>query len=147
MANQRMNHVEAVRVGNQLLAVCHRHYDGTAQYDEGWDDTRVAETCGVTKWNVAYLRQKMVGRMPKPRAVPNGDAVDIASPVMQTIFDRLNKLESEPIAQLTLPGLDVAHQLAQMQERLDNLEKGRDRHDRELNSLKNTLEKLKKLFE
>ncbi len=61
-----MDYATVVAVADVIKAHCKRTETGSAVYDEGWNDERVAKETGVTIANATSLRFKLIGTFNKP---------------------------------------------------------------------------------
>jgi hypothetical protein len=81
---ERVRILDFMREG---AGICREIAPGTAQYDSGWSDVRVAQSLGVTVHNVSSVRLQWFGKLRQR--------------VEASVEERLTKLE-EQVARLSI---------------------------------------------
>ena len=86
MSKNVMSQIEMVKVLDVLREHCHKIVDtDCCQYDEKWNDQRIADLCEVTLYNVQGLRKNILGDLIKVK--PSSELDQLRSAVTKLIAE------------------------------------------------------------
>lgn len=87
-------------IGKRLEQVCKATSGGFCEYEEGWDDARIASLVGCLPSSVRGLRKELIGKLRAPQLPNNPEMASRISALqeqMKTVDEALSVLGQENI--------------------------------------------------
>lgn len=92
---RRATHVQVIEIADLLRAKCHSGVDGTAVYDNGWDDLRITEAVDFdcAESSVAGIRRDLIGDLYKRGNGVSSDELHHMAVEIQQMRERMMSFE------------------------------------------------------